>query len=894
MSLTSSLYAGTSGLSNTGNALQVTSNNIANINTLGFKKGTATFADTLYQTMGTNAGTSQIGLGMNVDNVAQVFTDGSLETTSNATDLAIGGDGFFVVSESGSDEKFYTRAGNFSLNEVGALVSSEGYIVQGWNVDGDTGEVYGAVTDLILNAFTSPPDDTDEITVITNLDADAESKSVVLSNLFRYNEEEGTTVDSGGYEYQTVVTAYDSLGASHEVTIYYDKKSDTEWEYIIACDRDEDKRALVANTDAAGLLARGNISFSESSGDVVSMTMEELTGVIGNVQVTGNNTIDDVHFEIENSEVIQADGYGFSLYYNGDVWNTVNTTENPLPGEYSAAKILFGNATTIHIDLDGTGDTDLKISLDEYATADSTLTFDINNPSELHIQDLENVVYTEDAYNNTTLSINDPGVMTTSVEDIGIVWNPNTETWSWRSDPERADALGTLINIDEAGVSHSVTNAGAMTALCDDVSVRWDGASWDWNEALKDADINFTSSGGGVIDTSPDIRVIGSGSEGAALLAGAYELTWDASGIGSWTVSKNPAGLTCAVTGTADGCVLTVDSGNPSIIEISLDPANTGNGTIEFTIDSTPPEEYANAKITISDASGFTINMDGSDANGDGLDDPEDDDLSITGLTGLSTFSFDVDPCPPPSEYSSATLSGDATYCSIDLDGSGNEDDSDDIVFTFEEELSGPVASTITFDISGSRAWRTVTADEVEEAGYYQFTADFLGGEFGATESDISFNIGSKFNGSNWINDSLSSTQYATSSSTTYQDSDGYAAGDLTGIEVEPNGLVSGSYSNGQQIALFMVALADFNNVNGLKSMGGNLYLATTESGAAITNQPGENGLGTLSSYALEMSNVDISEEFVDMIGLQTAYEANAKIITTVDEMMNTVIGMKR
>ena len=95
MSLTSSLYAGTSGLSNTGNALQVTSNNISNINTLGFKKGTATFADTLYQTMGTNAGTSQIGLGMSVDNVAQVFTDGSLETTSNATDLAIGGDGFF-------------------------------------------------------------------------------------------------------------------------------------------------------------------------------------------------------------------------------------------------------------------------------------------------------------------------------------------------------------------------------------------------------------------------------------------------------------------------------------------------------------------------------------------------------------------------------------------------------------------------------------------------------------------------------------------------------------------------------------------------------------------------------------------------------------------------------
>ena len=261
-------------------------------------------------------------------------------------------------------------------------------------------------------------------------------------------------------------------------------------------------------------------------------------------------------------------------------------------------------------------------------------------------------------------------------------------------------------------------------------------------------------------------------------------------------------------------------------------------------------------------------------------------------LTDGTTISFDVTLNTAPAEYSSATLSGDATQCYIDLDGSGNDDDKKDIVFTFEDALS--VNGSITFDIEGSTAWRTVTDDEAKDTGYYQFTADFLGGEFGSTETDISFNIGSKFNGNNWVNDSLSSTHYAKSSSTTYQDADGYASGDLTGIEVEPDGLVTGSYSNGQGIALFKIALADFNNVNGLKSMGGNLYQSTGKSGAAITNKPGENGLGTLSSYALEMSNVDISEEFVDMIGLQTAYEANAKIITTVDEMMNTVIGMKR
>lgn len=905
MSLTSSLYAGTSGLGNTGNALQVTSNNISNINTLGYKKGTATFADTLYQTIGTNAGASQVGLGMNVDNVAQVFTDGSLETTSNSTDLAIGGDGFFIVSEAGSEQSFYTRAGNFSFNESGALVSSQGYILQGWYVEGDTGDEYGAVTDLILTEFTSPPDDTEEMIVITNLDSDAEPIAEALSNLFKYNEENGTTMDSDQYEYQTVLTVYDSLGSSHEVTVYYSKKSDTEWEYIIACDPDEDSRALVADTDGAGLLARGKITFSESSGKVVSMTMEELTGIVGNVESFGNNAVDDVHFEIEDSEVIQLDGYGISMAYDGEKW-VLDTTS--LPDAYKDAEIIYSDATTVNIVLDPTSsggktEADLKISLDQSAMSGDTLSFDINDPKQLHVQNLANVDYgTLDGTNggtknNTSLSINDPSVMTDDVEGVSIIWNPYTETWSW-SNPEGADTAGTLAS-DDAGLgTYTVTNADAMTMVAEDVNVYWDGAAWAWNDELKDDDITNIDASLIESDTSPDVTVTASGSDGAAVLAGEYTLDYDET-AGTWSVTTtNTSGATLSVTGADDTYVLTIDtgSGDPATIEISLDEAmdNTVSGqSLVFEIEPTPPEEYANATITTTSQDDFDIDFDG-DGTGD---------LNITNTTGTSwtNFSFDVDPDTPPSKYENATLTGDSKSCYIDLDGSGSEDDRKDIVFTFEEELKSgtdtdPLAdrSVITFDIEGSTSWREVTTDEAKDTGYYQFTADFLGGEFGATETDISFNIGSKFNGNNWVNDSLSSTQYAKSSSTIYKDADGYASGDLTGIGVDSDGLVTGTYSNGQDIALFKVALADFNNVNGLKSMGGNLYAETTDSGAAITNKPGENGLGTLSSYSLEMSNVDISEEFVSMIELQTAYEANAKIISTVDEMMATVIGMKR
>ena len=200
MSLSSSLYTGTSGLSNMSSALQVTSNNIANTNTVGFKKGEATFADTLYQTVGTMSGASQVGLGMSINTVSQNFTEGAFETTGNSTDLAIGGDGFFVVSQPGSEEVRYTRAGNFSFDESGALTTPDGYIVQGWYVDPETGDATGAVTDLVLTEFTSAPEKTDEITVVTNLSADGESNSEVLSNVYAYEDGETSSVYSDTYE----------------------------------------------------------------------------------------------------------------------------------------------------------------------------------------------------------------------------------------------------------------------------------------------------------------------------------------------------------------------------------------------------------------------------------------------------------------------------------------------------------------------------------------------------------------------------------------------------------------------------------------------------------------------------------------------------------------------
>ncbi|MFO7750766.1 MAG: flagellar hook-basal body complex protein, partial [Desulfobacteraceae bacterium] len=288
--------------------------------------------------------------------------------------------------------------------------------------------------------------------------------------------------------------------------------------------------------------------------------------------------------------------------------------------------------------------------------------------------------------------------------------------------------------------------------------------------------------------------------------------------------------------------------------------------------------------------------------NGDSTNNLTFDMNSAGGVfSNNETFNFTVDPDTPPAEYASATLKGDYEKAVIDLDGSGNEDDDDDIVFEFDEPLKHGTGATpyedssgISFDIKGSTAWEEVTEDEIKSQGYYNFTADFLGGEEGSTEMDIQFDVGAEYDGVNWISESMATTQYAKASSTTFQSSDGYAAGDLQGVDVASDGVMTGIYSNGELIPLFRVGLAKFLSNQGLKTAGGNLFRETRDSGEAITNKPGENGLGTISPNSLEMSNVDISDEFVKMITTQRGFQANSKTITTVDDMMSTVIQMKR
>ena len=137
-------------------------------------------------------------------------------------------------------------------------------------------------------------------------------------------------------------------------------------------------------------------------------------------------------------------------------------------------------------------------------------------------------------------------------------------------------------------------------------------------------------------------------------------------------------------------------------------------------------------------------------------------------------------------------------------------------------------------------------------------------------------------------------TQYASASTTTFQTQNGYTSGVLRGVDVDEEGVVTGIYSNGQLIPLFQVALADFANYGGLQKLGKNLYQESRASGQALTGTPQDGSLGAISPQTIEMSNVDLAQEFVKMITTQRAFQANARVITTSDEILSELINLKR
>ena len=194
---------------------------------------------------------------------------------------------------------------------------------------------------------------------------------------------------------------------------------------------------------------------------------------------------------------------------------------------------------------------------------------------------------------------------------------------------------------------------------------------------------------------------------------------------------------------------------------------------------------------------------------------------------------------------------------------------------------------TLTDTMVGESKLAISSITHTNASGSTPLTDPTIAQIFGDQSSAFTVNLGELYQGAG-----LTTTNYASSSAILYQSQNGYGKGRLQDISVDSQGVITGQYSNGQNIKQAQLVMANFMNLQGLRDMGGNNFVATDKVGTITTGTAGQPSFGTASNYSLEMSNVDIGKEMVDIITTQRAFQANAKSLSTVDDMYDKLIQM--
>jgi flagellar hook protein FlgE len=235
MGIQSAMFSGVSGLNSNSQAMSVIGNNLANTNTLGFKGSRTVFSDLLSSSISGSGGSSQVGRGVGLSTIDSLFSQGTFETTSTNTDVAIEGDGFFVLKEAGDDTAYYSRSGAFRFNADGYLVNPEGYRVQGKEFDStnNTELLAADPTNIrVANVGLTGASPTTALTFTTNLDENSTELGGSATDI--------DPTDKTTYNYSASSQIYDSLGESHLLSVYWRLVSDSgnSWESAYTVDND--------------------------------------------------------------------------------------------------------------------------------------------------------------------------------------------------------------------------------------------------------------------------------------------------------------------------------------------------------------------------------------------------------------------------------------------------------------------------------------------------------------------------------------------------------------------------------------------------------------------------------------------------------------------------------
>lgn len=772
MGLTDALFAGTSGLRSLGHGMSVVGDNVANLNTTAFKGSRITFSDIMAQRINTTSGSGQMGRGAAINALYPMMQQGSFESTASPTDLAIAGNGFFILKEPNSSGNiFYTRDGQFLIEKQGYLVNPSGYRVQGWQIDEVTGDITGALTDIQINR-SSPPVQTSKIDVITNLDAreELETKEITVEG----------DIDSGTQTKQFVIRDINGNDVKIEVSLTWDNLNE-KWDYTIT------------NVDNSEVLAQGNDTTSTRASIKLPTTEEIISIDWGNVSHEPSIT-DGITIPGRTGRIELSDSGGYQ-----DTWM------------YKTVTVKDANGNDILLDV---------WLWYQASTAPATSDFPTEIQSQL------------------------PDLSTsTGVWHYLVFQEPSTPS----SYTNPASDGGTLL---AWGVNISNSNTSARFYL--------DGTTQEVSLDWEDVDPVNSPTG-----SAEEIN-----SYGTYALQEVNTLydTWDA---------RNDTPLPSTAYNYRTTLTIYDSLGTPHEITIYYD-RTTRDNVYEFLVACDPTEDQ---RDFLSD----TVPMQWTEETGD-----------IITKTQI-----------PSGNTLTQVKKGVLMYGRIEFDNQGNikkfyetyrvDPDTGALVQIVNENGSPVNDPQDNYNVLGAHGYPIILTDFLGlNIDNDPVQTDEQRQEARQDIQQIEFNTGYYYKDGAWRSESVRTTQYATSNSTIFYDQDGYGPGYLEAISVDTEGVLTGHYSNGRVIPLWMVGLANFNAPEMLDKAGGNLYRETTHSGPSVTGKPGTNGLGSIAPNSLEQSNVDLGEQFVKMITIQRGFQADARIITVTDTMLDELLNLKR
>ncbi|EAH8600133.1 flagellar hook protein FlgE [Campylobacter coli] len=840
-----SLWSGVSGLQAHQVAMDVEGNNISNVNTKGFKYSRADFGTMFSQTVkiataptdgrgGSNP--LQIGLGVSVSSTTRIHSQGPVQTTNKNTDVAINGDGFFMVSDDGGLTRYLTRDGDFKLDAYGNFVNNAGFVVQGWNINWDNQTIDSSRSPQ--NIFIDPG---------MHIPAAKSTEVAIKANL-----NSGLNIGTSSRN----LYALDSVHGWNNKTQRPEDENDTGTTQFYTTSKNA-VEVTEKGVDAGSLFnANGTgLNLREGQGIWVSYADAKFT----TDKPANVNVFDPNNHTNQNGSIFWGDKdntVNLDITLNGvNIQNAnirsldeaiayINTFTAPTDtrdgtGVKAVKKADGSGIEFVNDNADGTTDNMKNINLTVHqantagerhqinwvaANNNFTATSTKNNANSVWIPTAANVNGNAESIQIITAH---KYVYSSNPVDIGPMYNPD-------GGPQFQPGVGTNAPTDPASLNY-------------------------WNAiqgSLKNSDAR-------TFRTTEDLR---------ELLQRDARYGVDYDGDGSKTYDADDINQAVKVVVTENGNFAISNANETSTIPANAgaNAATTDPKNMSFNITA-----YSNKQGTVSTNDAFTKifkAFDGVLTVGGQIKESEQLKLSAFSA-GLEIYD---------SLGSKHTLEVQFVKQSTTQDG-GNEWQ---MIIRIPEPAEinttgeGPtniIVGTARFNNDGSLA------------SYTPRTINFSPNNGAAPNQQIKLSFGTS--GSN---DGLVSSNSA--STLTGQATDGYTSGNLKpeAIRVDDKGNILGEFTNGKTFAVAKIAMASVANNSGLEEIGGNLFKVTANSGNIVVGEAGTGGRGEMKTSALEMSNVDLSRSLTELIIIQRGYQANSKTISTSDQMLQTLIQLKQ